>query len=169
MTKRMSTLAMIVVLGGLVVFGCQPEMVGAPCIPETDKGLYNDQLSGTTYSIETRSVQCETRICLTSTAVDSNEQQLKYSFCSCRCKDLEGNTLQSNPDKYAGILCECPPDTLCEPVLGDIKEAPEKITGSYCIPSCIATPCEPGEICTPSSNSEEPWKWTCEEEDDDDE
>ena len=182
---RWTTAAWFALLGVAVICsGCPEEMVGAPCVPETDKGEFNTTATGTTYSIETRSVQCETRICLTKTDVvqdmteckgsianDENDvsddvdacqdTQLKYSFCSCRCKDLEGNTLQSNPDKFDGVLCECPPNTSCEEVLGNIKEAPEKVSGSYCIPNCIATPCEEDEECVPSKDSEKPWEWKC--------
>ncbi|MDD5305767.1 MAG: hypothetical protein PHU25_00460 [Deltaproteobacteria bacterium] len=110
-------------------------------------------------------MQCETRVCLTRTVFESNGQQ-KFSFCSCRCKDSEGHTYQSNPDKY-DYLCECPPDTVCLDVLSAIEGAPEKVTGSYCMPNCIASPsvCDsatPPEVCTPSKDSTEPWKWTCE-------
>jgi hypothetical protein len=168
----------LLALGGILWLGCQEEMVGAPCVPETDKGEFDSTLEGTTYSIETRSVQCETRICLTKTVVEESGDkcednpnldncegvQSKFSFCSCRCKDMGGNTFNTNPDKY-DYLCECPPNTKCEEVLGSIEEAPEKVTGSYCIPDCIATPCEPPEICVPSKNSEKPWNWKCVEPD----
>jgi hypothetical protein len=167
-----------VLTASVIGLGCQEEMVGAPCTPETDKGEFNVSLQGTTYSIETRSVQCETRICLTKTELNPDVSsldckaeenldncenvQLKQSFCSCRCKDADGHSFQSNPDKY-DYLCECPPNTLCEEVLTAIEEAPEKVTGSYCIPKCIAAPCTLPEICTPSSNAEEPWNWKCKE------
>ena len=161
MSRRIRA-AFILILGvWALTGGCREEMVGAPCVPETDKGEYNSDLQGTTYAIETRSVQCETKVCVTRTEKLS-DTQLKYSFCSCRCRDLDGHTYQSDPDKY-DYLCECPPDTYCESVLGDIEGAPEKITGSYCIPSCIYSPCDPGKTCTPSSDSEEPWIWTCKE------
>ena len=180
MTRLIALVGGLVALGALGA-GCQEAMVGAPCVPETDKGEFNSSLEGTTYSIETRSVQCETRVCLTQTSPgtpnsacsgedpdleDCEDTQLKYSFCSCRCKDIDGNTFNTNPDKY-DYLCECPPNTTCEQVLNDIEEAPEKITGSYCIPQCIAVPCAgENEICVPSSNSEKPWQWKCVDPDD---
>jgi hypothetical protein len=178
MSRSVVIAVVAVVAAGIIGFGCAEEMVGAPCTPETDKGDFNASIEGTTYSIETRSVQCETRICLTKTVLDEFAEnspaaceatptldncegtQLKFSFCSCRCKDEENHTYQSNPDKY-DYLCECPPNTLCEKVLTGIEEAPDKITGSYCIPKCIANPCLPPEVCTPSTNAEEPWNWKC--------
>lgn len=182
MLRGIAVAIAVALTAAVVGLGCAEEMVGAPCTPETDKGDFNTAIEGTTYSIETRSVQCETRICLTKTALNENmpsgqsaagckagedldsceNVQLKFSFCSCRCKDINGHTYQSNPDKY-DYLCECPPNTLCEEVLGNIEEAPDKITGSYCIPKCIANPCVTPEICTPSKNPEEPWNWKCKE------
>jgi hypothetical protein len=157
-------IAAIITVGLLFSLSCEEEMVGAPCEAETDDGTYDSQLQGVTYSIEPRSVQCETRVCLTQTEIIEGTQedlQAKYSFCSCRCKDLEGHTFEDDPDKYDD-LCECPPNTLCEQVLGDIKEAPEKLTGSYCIPTCVTTGCEDDkQVCFPSEDSEKPWEWTC--------
>jgi len=185
MYRWIATAMGVVFFSGLVMLGCKEQMVGAPCVPETDKGEFNASAGGTTYSIETRSVQCETRICLTKTDAENtgstqtedcqSEENLencwegspvqwKFSFCSCRCKDVAGHTYNQNPDKY-DYLCECPPNTRCEEVLGDIEEAPEKIKGSYCVPNCISSACEAGYICTPSKDSEKPWQWTCQEQD----
>jgi hypothetical protein len=189
---RLTTLVACLSIAVLFLAGCPEEMVGAPCVPETDKGEFNSTLKGSTYSIETRSVQCETRICLTKTELNTagttaectaclslsetnddtgacvdecDSAQLKYSFCSCRCRDSDGNTFQTNPDKY-DYLCECPPNTQCEKVIEAIEGAPEKITGSYCIPNCIATGCdELTELCVPSKDSEQPWLWKCAEQD----
>jgi len=183
MSRWIASAIAVIVTAAFVGAGCAEEMVGAPCTPETDKGDFNANIEGTTYSIETRSVQCETRICLTKTETSAdpaaegsvaeceadptklencNGTQTKFSFCSCRCRDEGGHTYQSNPDKY-DYLCECPPNTLCEKVLTGIEEAPDKVTGSYCIPKCIAAPCFLPEVCTPSKDAEEPWNWKCKE------
>lgn len=187
MYRWIATAMGVILFAGINFLGCAEEMVGAPCVPETDKGEFNASASGTTWSIETRSVQCETtnRICLTKTDADSptapatqvddckndpnledcwdtSRVQWKFSFCSCRCKDVAGHTYNQNPDKY-DYLCECPPNTKCEEVLGDIEEAPEKIKGSYCVPNCISSACDEGSMCTPSKDSDKPWEWTCKE------
>jgi len=192
MAKWISAAVGTLVLASMVQLGCQEEMVGAPCVPETDKGEFSSNLTGAKWSIETRSVQCETRVCVTETIANTGDHsacadtesvencwtgddgaiQSKYSFCSCRCQDVAGHTNASNPDKY-DYLCECPPDTQCMGVLKDIEEAPDMIKGSYCVPNCIANAaeCQPEEIdgemvnkmCVPSSDSEEPWKWKCAE------
>jgi hypothetical protein len=200
----------VLVFASLMQIGCKEEMVGAPCVPETDRGDFSANLEGTTWSIETRSVQCDTRLCVTKTAPnpvadeviaacvaaagasggadagtgtaeeimaacwesEGGAVQAKYSFCSCRCKDIAGHTYNTNPDKY-DYLCECPPNTKCVDVLSDIEEAPDKVKGSYCVPNCIAggecypQPNDDGDLtnymCTPSKDSEKPWQWACSE------
>lgn len=195
MAKWIAAAVGTLALASLVQIGCEEEMVGAPCVPETDKGDFSASLTGQTWSIETRSVQCETRLCVTETkenpvassvkeecAADPSLEscwgedgavQAKYSFCSCRCQDVAGHTLNSNPDKY-DYLCECPPDTKCLSILKDIEDAPDMIKGSYCVPRCMANDlCFPedvdgdGEVenrmCTPSKDSEKPWQWSCQD------
>ena len=185
MTKYVAVIFGIILITSI---GCKEELVGAPCASETDQNIFSSKIAGTTWSIESRTVQCDTTksnmVCLTKIEKNNNENstecvndasvescwgekdnyhpvQLKYSFCSCRCKNAAGKSVANDPDRY-DYLCECPPDTVCESVLTDIEDAPEKIAGSYCVPNCIATPCETaGEVCTPSSDSEEPWKWKC--------
>lgn len=165
MLKRISAasaFALLIVCG----LGCDEDMVGAPCKPETDDAKY-DKDAKTTYAIETRSVQCETTMCVTKTETNPSENvdgnQLKYSFCSCRCKDKDGHGYDRNNDKYDD-LCECPPGSICSPdvVSNNIDQVPEKLKGSYCIPDCISEPCSGlNEKCTPSNDSDEPWKWKC--------
>jgi hypothetical protein len=184
----------IAVISFLLTLACKEEMVGAPCTPETDPGTFTPDISGTIWSIEMGSVQCETRICLTQNKtnnyagaarrIECEEDptsencwlkkdadgniigapvQLKYSFCSCRCKDQFGNQYKDNPDKYED-LCECPPSTICQEVLEPIEGISDKLPGSYCVPDCIQNPCSQengAKICTPSKSSDEPWKWYC--------
>ncbi len=185
MSKSMVTAALVLLVTSVFGIACEPEPVGAPCTPETDKGTFNKDMANTTFAVETRSVQCETAICVTKTDVLRNisptdrenglndyeifkASQTKYSFCSCRCMDADGHKADNNNDKYDD-LCECPPNTKCIQILGNnIADAPEKVKGSYCIPSCIAEGCT-GEraggtqtqVCTPSSDSKEPWQWKC--------
>lgn len=157
-----------VVLASLTLIACQEEPVGAPCTPESDDGTFKKEQLGVTDLVETRNVQCETRTCITRTDNKGADDVVKYSFCSCKCKNAKG----SNADKEDD-LCECPPNTLCETVSFPI-EAPEKVRGFYCIPKCIAEGCKEAETkyqdkhgesvpheCTASSNSDEPWAWKC--------
>ena len=98
MSKSIQLAAIIFTIAGFLGVGCGPEKVGAPCAPETDEGVFNKALADTTYLVETRSVQCETGICLTKIKLNQGEvkeeaesdfekyknSQTKYSFCSCR-------------------------------------------------------------------------------------
>lgn len=150
--------------GLLILSACDEFMVGAPCKPETDPGTYYPNLTSDTYALETRSVQCKTGICITKTERgNSSEPQHKYSLCSCRCEDKDGNKYDRNSDKYDD-LCECPSGSVCSRgvVNNNIEDIPETIKGAYCLPSCIAESCpQTGSECSPSNDSEEPWKWTC--------
>lgn len=172
----------VVILAALISTGCEEWLVGAPCVSETEDKAFEATLTQDSYAIETRSVQCPglTSICITATqrlerpnddATDEFNKHLdtqaKYSFCSCRCRDADGHKYDKNSDKYDD-LCECPGDTRCQLVLGkSIEGAPDKIKGSYCMPKCIAEKgsCDiaGGQRCTPSSSSDEPWKWKCRE------
>lgn len=190
MIKSIFVAASFAIVVGLFSVGCTEWLVGAPCTPETDEGEFNTGLSAeSTYLVETRSVQCKTSICLTKIQLYREEiepdadndfdrycaSQNKYSFCSCRCQDKDGNKYDRNVDKYDD-LCECPPNTRCVRVLGDdIATAPDKIKGSYCIPKCIDDGCpqvrpitgpdgekiQQRQVCIPSSDSKEPWNWKC--------
>jgi hypothetical protein len=183
MTRWIFLTGVAVLLSNIVSLGCEEWLVGSPCVAETDTGEFvNLETPGaTTYALETRSVQCQgaNMVCLTTlhryeaprgneNGNAQNEYELwegthvKYSFCSCRCRDDQGHKYDRNSDKYDD-LCPCPTRTTCVEVLGSDIEAPEKVRGSYCMPNCVADPtqCTVDETCTPSSNSEEPWKWSC--------
>ncbi|MDJ0766047.1 MAG: hypothetical protein QNJ97_23885 [Myxococcota bacterium] len=175
MTKRMPLAIAMIVLCGAMGLSCKEWMVGAPCIPETESGRFLTSLSSTNTIVETRSVQCETSICLTVTKLVPGEvpdpdaenafeayegTQNKYSFCSCQCRDADDNEYDRNDDKL-DRLCKCPPNTYCERVLNNIEGAPPKIIGSYCIPKCIQDDCQDGTVCSPSTNADAPWDWKC--------
>ncbi|HEY6558212.1 MAG TPA: hypothetical protein VI072_13100, partial [Polyangiaceae bacterium] len=48
----------------LLALGCEAGGVGDPCIPEAEYDLYFNNFSQADVFAETRSFQCETRICL---------------------------------------------------------------------------------------------------------
>ena len=163
--------ALSILSGLLFLASCEEWMVGAPCKPETDNGSFIQSLSGDTYALETRSVQCETSICITKSEFRSKDEngvpvQNKYSFCSCRCEDKDGHGYDRNSDKYDD-LCECPSGSFCstDVVSNNIEQIPDAIKGGYCLPNCIGDPNQycpgPTKKCVPPTDSEEPWKWQC--------
>ena len=177
MITRIPVVTAILFAIGVLNLSCQEWQVGAPCVPETDNGEFTAGISQETTSIETRSVQCETGICMTVTQQIPGETPLtdedlsefdqnagtqrKFSFCSCQCKDANDNTYDRNDDKL-DRLCMCPSSTKCKKVIkNSIEGAPPKIVGGYCIPDCIIDGCDDDQVCSPSSNSDEPWNWSC--------
>lgn len=94
------------------IWGCPEVPVGDPCVPETSEEFAENQIS-----VETRSLQCRTRLCL----VYYNNR----TFCSCRCARPEGSTV--------GSTCECPEDATCQELI-TTSQARENIRGSYCVP-----------------------------------
>ena len=60
------TWAAVVVTFGLSIFssGCQSGGIGDPCVPEDEYQLYFSGYSVTEVNLESRSFQCETRLCL---------------------------------------------------------------------------------------------------------
>ncbi len=65
MTQKIRKVGFVLAAGlGLLALGCDPGGVGDPCVPEDE---YNRGFSGfseTEVNVESRSFQCETRVCL---------------------------------------------------------------------------------------------------------
>jgi len=57
-------LLIIAALGGIVSSACQSGGVGDPCIPEDEYRAHFSGYSSTEVNVESRSFQCETRVCL---------------------------------------------------------------------------------------------------------
>ncbi len=95
------------------VSGCPAVAVGDPCLPETAASFDPKQVS-----VETRSLQCRTRVCL---VYYDNK-----TFCSCRCARPQGSSAGATP-------CTCPDDATCKELITTDK-ARENIRGSYCVP-----------------------------------
>ena len=170
MTKKTATLGLLVLLIGVI--GCKEEMVGAPCIPETDNGSVNLGINGTTWSIETGSVQCATHLCLTQINKSTNvsgsrteackkdptlkncwmekdnagtikEGPVQLKFSFCSCRCADPEGHMYKDDHDKySDLCECPPSTVCKEVLDPIEGISDKLPGSYCVPNCIDEPCD---------------------------
>jgi hypothetical protein len=57
-------LGLFVVLSSLGLWGCKPGGVGDPCIPEDEYSTTFSGYSAEEVNVESRSFQCETRVCL---------------------------------------------------------------------------------------------------------
>jgi hypothetical protein len=120
---------------GVLAAGCGSQGVGDPCNPRHPmlSGQPNEEhcaaggpdaacfVGGEIY-IETRSLQCRTRVCMVYKWDEANrpDQRPARVFCTCKC----GGTGE------ASSLCDCPEDFSCTTafVTGD-----PGIQGSYCV------------------------------------
>ena len=131
-------------LAAAAATGCESGGVGDPCTPEDE--LF-DNFSGFSLgevNVESRSFQCETRVCLvyqlagdprdtchaSSTDPDricaEKSEVAERVYCTCRC-DSQGSGFGE---------CECPSGFSCVEVL---SQGDRGVRGSYCVKSETAT------------------------------
>jgi hypothetical protein len=156
-------LALVAVAVSVLTLGCNDAGIGDPCIPEDE---YQKDFAGYSYkevNVESRSFQCETRVCLV------NKFQGRVS-CKYGAKSEEGNQDQTcmTPDgqeavdvavdpqlvdrrpvksvycscRCAGIngvtndgapYCECPSGFRCEDLIKDFGLGNKQLAGGYCV------------------------------------
>lgn len=130
----------------VVAAGCGSTGVGDPCLPAppdpmvaadgtrtlcpTPENPQGGCFLGTEVYIETRSLQCRTRVCMAYKYDQHNDlsgaMRTRNVFCSCRC---------SGPGDRAA-LCTCPSGFVCQDnifVTGD-----PGVVGGYCVRSELA-------------------------------
>ena len=150
--------ATLLVCLGFVSTGCDSGDVGAPCVPEEE---YLDDFSGfaaNEVSTESRSYQCETRVCL----INHFQGRVTCPYGQTDGKDSEracyvpGTTRRvaaavdpqlvkrrsddavycscrcKGPDKDARY-CECPSGYQCEEVVPEVALGKRQLVGSYCV------------------------------------
>ena len=133
-TVRAMALFVSVAVAALAA-GCGTSPVGQPCLPAPPP-LTGDPMepmcngggcfAGSEVYIETRSLQCATRVCLVYKWNQRSEPERRPErvFCTCRC-DGEGDRTS---------FCTCPEEFTCTSVF--VAGNPG-IRGSYCIRSTI--------------------------------
>lgn len=119
---------------------CAPEAVGEPCLPShptaapgaprnvefgADAGFFEQ---GEVY-IETRSLQCRTRVCMAYKWDEENQpdQRSRRVFCTCRC---------GGPEGAGSGYCSCPDKFVCTTVF---NTGDPGIRGSYCVRSAVVS------------------------------
>jgi hypothetical protein len=138
---------------------CEADGVGDPCVPEDE---YSDTFAGfavTEVSTESRSFQCQSRLCLVNHFQgrvscpygQSSEQAAGAARCSLpsgsepvrsvvQAQLLERRADQAvycscrcdGPDESARY-CECPSGFSCLPVVPDFELGQAQLPGSYCV------------------------------------
>lgn len=148
--------ASMLVLGlGALTIGCNEAGVGDPCIPEDEYQVDFAGYSEKEVNVESRSFQCETRVCLVNKfrgrvsckyggdackTPDGREnigvavaQQLVERrpidavYCSCRCAGIGGVKDDGSP------YCECPEGFRCEDLIKDFDLGNKQLAGGYCV------------------------------------
>ncbi|HKQ71561.1 MAG TPA: hypothetical protein VJT73_19585 [Polyangiaceae bacterium] len=123
--KTWAAAALILALGVLSI-GCQSGGIGDPCIPEDEYQQYFSGYAVSEVNIESRSFQCETRLCLVNhfqgrvtcpygqTADDANATNDNENFChipgytgnGSRIKVAVNRQLQGRPATDS-VYCSC--------------------------------------------------------------
>lgn len=155
---RRGSSALVLGLGlGALAIGCNEGGVGDPCIPEdeyqTDFAGYSEK----EVNVESRSFQCETRVCLVNKfkgrvsckyggdeevcrtpdgqdAIDVpvapqllERRPIDAVYCSCRCAGIGGAKNDGAP------YCECPEGFRCEDLIKDFDLGNKQLAGGYCV------------------------------------
>jgi hypothetical protein len=135
--------------------GCNEGGVGDPCIPEDEYQVDFAGYSEKEVNVESRSFQCETRVCLVNkfrgrvsckyggTACKTPDQQdnvgvtvppelterrpIDAVYCSCRCAGIGGVKDADSP------YCECPEGFRCEDLIKDFDLGNKQLAGGYCV------------------------------------
>lgn len=153
--KRVLSVAVVLAVQVAVSAACGETFpIGAPCVPDRE---YDPQFNGFSENeavIESRSYQCQTRVCLVNhfrgrvscpygqgCSVPGSDMPVTAAvppqcadrrpntavYCSCRCADINGG--RPNDQKF----CDCPDGFACEPFVSSTGRGNEGLTGSYCI------------------------------------
>lgn len=140
---------------GAVAVGCNEGGVGDPCIPEDEYQVDFAGYSEKEVNVESRSFQCETRVCLVNkfrgrvsckyggedcktpdrqdNIVVAVEPQLierrpiDAVYCSCRCAGIGGAKNDGAP------YCDCPEGFRCEDLIKDFDLGNKQLAGGYCV------------------------------------
>lgn len=144
----------------LFALGCESGGVGEPCTPEDE---YQEDFSGfavTEVNVESRSFQCETRVCLVnhfqgrvSCPYGQTADQATMGTGNCKIPGSEdkikvpvepqltsrraGQTVycscRCDGEDPSARYCECPSGYGCVKLVDKIGEGNEQLAGSYCI------------------------------------
>ncbi len=160
----------------VLCLGCGDEGIGDPCIPEDEYETTFAGFSAEGASVESRSLQCKSRLCL----VNHFQGRVTCTYgqvgASGACTTPDGLPVEvpvapqlqerhpsdavycscrcDGPDSSAPY-CECPEGFSCSELIPDIPLASEQRSGSYCVRD--GTQVEPSELperpCDPTTQS----------------
>jgi hypothetical protein len=110
---------------------CTPGGIGDPCLPHQPLLAHSNDpqcaadagcFLGSEIYVETRSVQCRTRVCMVNhwDQQAMPDQRSADAYCTCRC---------AGPGDPS-TLCRCPEGFVCSEVF---TSGPEAVQGNYCV------------------------------------
>ncbi len=150
----------------LFASGCEEGGIGDPCIPEDEYRSNFSGYSGDEVNVESRSFQCETRVCLVNKF--QGRVSCKYGqdqgAAGCKTPDesndievpVEPQLQERRPDEavYCSCrckgpqanapYCECPDGFQCIDLIDDIGLGNAQLAGGYCVKS--GTDLSPSEL-----------------------
>jgi hypothetical protein len=161
--RRISSyLRLLVVALGAAAAACEAGGVGDPCIPEDEYRNNFQGFSVTEVNVESKSFQCETRVCLVANFQGRVSCPYGNNVEPCGIPGTEGtdsadvvpSTIEVKPQlterrpedavycscRCAGSdpnanYCECPSGFECRELVQDLGQGSEQLAGSYCIKS----------------------------------
>ena len=140
---------------------CQSSGIGDPCVPEDEYQRYFSGYEVGEVNLETRSFQCESRICLVNhfqgrvscpygqalgggadprchipgtTGPDGAIRvDVRPQIRNRRAEDAVYCSCRCGGNDERGRYCKCPTGFVCSLLLHDIGIGPSELNGSYCI------------------------------------
>lgn len=183
--KRWARLACALVATGVgaLALGCNDAGVGDPCIPEDE---YQTDFAGYSHkevNVESRSFQCETRVCLVNKFQGRVSCKYGADGEAVQCQTPDGRdpvTVAVKPQlverrpvksvycscRCAGIngvtndgapYCECPSGFRCEDLIKDFGLGNKQLAGGYCVKDGTevdVTAIDPSRECTGNNCNE---------------
>lgn len=158
MNQKTWTAVLATFVLSVFVSGCQSGGIGDPCTPEDEYQQYFSGYSSTEVNLESRSFQCETRLCLvnhfqgrvscpygtTSSSgcqvpgTSGAENAIKVDVKPQLDRRLPGDTVycscRCNGDDPKGRYCDCPTGFQCKKLLDPVDRLGSlELAGDYCI------------------------------------
>jgi hypothetical protein len=170
--RRISSyLGLLVAVLGVATAACESGGVGDPCIPEDEYRTNFGGFTETQVNVESRSFQCETRVCLVANfrgrvscpygnegepcAIPGTEGKRAEDVV---VPDVEPQLLERRPEQAVycscrckgedpnATYCECPSGFTCEKLVDDLGKGNKQLAGSYCIKSGTFRNDDPSQI-----------------------
>jgi hypothetical protein len=159
--RRISSyLTVLVAALGVVTTACESGGVGDPCIPEDEYRQNFPGFNKEEVNVESRSFQCETRVCLVANFQGRVSCPYGTKGGTCSIPGTDGSQAEDQVDPSLTIspqlearrpedavycscrcagpdpnaqYCECPSGFSCNKLVDDLGQGSKQLAGSYCV------------------------------------